>query len=158
MTQLLVTPNTSTPHTIDGTLKAQVGDPITKVMTTADAAPGPVAVVIEDDPDIQGLIILILERAGFTVYTGTTGPDGVAAVQLHNPELITTDLDLPGFSGLEVIRRVRLFSTAPLIVISGNRDSEIESITAGANAWLAKPFRPKELQHHAQTLIGSHNR
>lgn len=113
------------------------------------------AVVIEDDPDISHLIKTVLERSGFTVHTADNGPAGVRAAKEHNPSLITSDMHLPGFDGLEVIRRVRQFSTVPLMIISASNalhDVEI-ALIAGADHYLPKPFRPNILQAHAQALL-----
>lgn len=115
----------------------------------------PTAVVIEDDPDLNKLISTVLERGGFTVHAAWDGPAGVRAVKETNPELVTTDMNLPGFDGLEVIRRIRQFSNVPLMIISANedlRDLEV-GLYSGADHYLPKPFRPKVLQAHAQALL-----
>lgn len=57
------------------------------------------AVVIEDDPDHSRLIGMLLHDLGFTVHAAATGPEGVDAVRRLDPEVITTDLILPGFGG-----------------------------------------------------------
>ncbi|MET1088842.1 MAG: response regulator transcription factor [Arthrobacter sp.] len=113
------------------------------------------AVVIEDDPDLSHLIKTVLERGGFTVHTADNGPAGVRAVREHNPSLVTSDMNLPGFDGLEVIRRVRLFSNVPLMIISaGDELGDLEiTLTAGADHYLPKPFRPKILQAFAHALL-----
>lgn len=115
----------------------------------------PTAVVIEDDPDICRLIGIVLQRSGFTVHTAANGPAGVATAQEVKAALITTDMDLPGFSGLEVIRQIRLFSEAPVLVISASEDPECPETSkdAGATAFFGKPFHPRELQRHAQDLL-----
>lgn len=115
----------------------------------------PTAVVIEDDPDLAGLISTAFGRAGFTVHTAGSGPDGVQSVKTLDPALVTIDLNLPGFDGLEVIRRIRLFSTVPLMVISASghpHDHEL-ALIAGADHYLATPFTPAVLQAHARALL-----
>ncbi|TLM74510.1 response regulator transcription factor [Pseudarthrobacter sp. NamB4] len=115
----------------------------------------PAAVVIEDDPDINLLISTILRKSGFMVHAAATGPAGVQAALTTKPSLITTDMDLPGFDSLELIRKVRTFSDAPIIVISANDNIRaIEmSLSAGADDFLVKPFRPRILQAHAEALL-----
>lgn len=113
------------------------------------------AVVIEDDADLNLLISTVLGDCGFTVHIAATGPEGVQAVHDTCPSLITTDMNLPGFDGLEVIRRIRLFSSAPIMIISARgktRDVEV-GLGAGADGYLVKPFRPKILQAHAEALL-----
>lgn len=113
------------------------------------------AVVIEDDPDVSLLISTVLQRSGFTVHTAATGPEGVDVARDANASLVTTDMNLPGFDGLEVIRRIRNFSGVPIMIISANDDSrDIEiGLFAGADQYLVKPFRPRILQAHAEALL-----
>lgn len=115
----------------------------------------PTAVVIEDDPDINLLISTVLRKSGFTVHAAATGAEGVEAALATNPSLITTDINLPGFDGLELIRKVRTFSDAPIMIISANdntRDIE-RSLYAGGDDFLVKPFKPRILQAHAEALL-----
>ncbi|WP_411374084.1 response regulator transcription factor [Arthrobacter sp. MPF02] len=113
------------------------------------------AVVIEDDPDVNLLISTVLQRAGFTVHAAVSGPEGVQAASRVQASLITTDMDLPGFDGLEVIRRIRMFSTAPIMIISATKEAgDIElGLFAGADQYLLKPFRPGVLEAHAKALL-----
>lgn len=112
------------------------------------------AVVIEDDPDISLLISTLLHTMGYAVHTAQTGPAGIQAVRDLRPSLITTDLGLPGLGGLEVVRAIRPYTDAPILVISAKSDvAEIEDVlAAGANSYLTKPFRPRVLQEHVAAL------
>ena len=106
------------------------------------------AVVIEDDPDIALLIATIMEGMGYIVRTAQTGPAGIHAVRAANPAVITTDLGLPEMHGLEVITTIRRQSTAPILVISAERDpgTAEHALATGANSFLSKPFRPAALR------------
>lgn len=106
-----------------------------------------IAVVIEDDEVIRALIRDVLERQGFTVLTAANGADGVAAVRDSLATVVTMDLRMPVMSGIEAITRIREFSDAFILVLSGraSETDENESISAGADAYMTKPFRPREL-------------
>ncbi len=70
------------------------------------------AVVVEDDADIRGLLVLILEQLDFVVTEAPDGLSGVEAVRRTNAELVTLDINLPDIDGMEVCRRLREFSDA----------------------------------------------
>lgn len=113
------------------------------------------AVVIDDDKDLGLMISTALVERGFTVHLAESGPEGVEAARKHKAALVTTEIDLPGFDGLEVIRRVRTFSNAPIMIVSTDnaiRDIEV-SLVAGADGYLAKPVRPAVLQAYAEALL-----
>jgi DNA-binding response OmpR family regulator len=114
-----------------------------------------VAVVIEDDPDHSRLIGMLLRDLGFTVHTASAGPDGVDAVRRLEPDVITTDLKLPGFGGQEVIRQVRVFSDSPILIVSASHDIRDvqQGLGAGADAFLPKPFRLKVMRAYLEALL-----
>src|SRR5699024_10815103 len=92
-----------------------------------------VAVVVEDDEDIRGLMVALLGQSGFEVHEAATGTAGVEAAQRHDPTVITVDLGLPDIDGYEVTRRVRQFT--------------------GADDYLTKPFRPRELRARIEAML-----
>ncbi|RAM37381.1 DNA-binding response regulator [Arthrobacter globiformis] len=110
--------------------------------------------MIEDDPETASLITLLLEECGFTVHTAANGEAGVAAAREHRPVLVTMDLGLPGMDGFEATRRIRQFSDAYILVISGaNTEPDlIMAFGAGADDYLTKPFRPRVLQARIQSV------
>lgn len=116
---------------------------------------GRVAVVIEDDADIRNLLEAVLTQAGFVSHVAGTGPDGVAAVQEHQPIITTLDISLPGIDGFEVARRIRRFSNTYIIMLSA-RTEEIDTLMgldAGADDYLTKPFRPRELRARIEAML-----
>lgn len=118
------------------------------------SAPG-IAVVIEDDDDIREVVHAVLEASGLEVYSAGNGVDGVAAVQRHNPDVITLDLGLPDIDGIEVTRRVRKFSDAYIIMLTA-RAREVDTLqglAVGADDFVTKPFRPRELLARVETLL-----
>ncbi|WP_423182267.1 response regulator transcription factor [Arthrobacter sp. NyZ413] len=118
------------------------------------SAPG-VAVVIEDDDDIREVVHAVLEASGLEVYAAGNGLDGVDAVRRHNPDVITLDLGLPDIDGIEVTRRVREFSDAYILMLTA-RAREVDTLqglAVGADDFVTKPFRPRELQARVETLL-----
>ena len=120
-----------------------------------DSLPPRVAVVIEDDADMRNLLAALLEEAGFTSHTAETGPEGIAAIQEHQPILTTLDISLPGIDGFEVARQIRRFSSTYIIMLSA-RGEEIDTLMgldAGADDYLAKPFRRRELRARIEAML-----
>jgi DNA-binding response OmpR family regulator len=111
--------------------------------------------VVEDDPDIQDAVREVLLASGFTVHPAATGLAGVAAVRLHEPAVVTLDLTLPDIDGFEVARQVRQFSDTYIIMVTA-RTEELDTLLgleSGADDYLTKPFRPRELRARVEALL-----
>jgi DNA-binding response OmpR family regulator len=106
------------------------------------------AVVIEDDDGIRSLLSVVLQRAGLRVVEAANGRDGVDAVREHDPAVVIVDIRMPGIDGFETTRRIRAFSDTLVIVLSAHvaDADEFESLAAGADVYMPKPFRPRELR------------
>lgn len=117
-----------------------------------------VCLVIEDDPDIRGLITAVLGRAGFTVLAAESGAEGIAACTAAGPSLslITLDLGLPDMDGHEVARALREVSQAPLLFLTARSEEEdvLSGMASGAAAYITKPFLPLALKEAALGLAG----
>ncbi|GAA4113878.1 hypothetical protein GCM10022215_11490 [Nocardioides fonticola] len=113
------------------------------------------AVIIEDDPDVRDLIDIVLTQSGFRTVLAADGPSGLDAVREHQPLLTTLDVNMPGMDGFAVAKRMRDFSSTYLIMITALAD-EIDVVTgfeAGADDYLVKPFRPRELRARADSML-----
>ncbi|PJJ55618.1 response regulator transcription factor [Compostimonas suwonensis] len=121
-----------------------------------DTTPTPrMAVVIEDDIDIRHLLETVLSQAGFqTVATGN-GVDGVQAVTSYNPLVTTLDVSMPGIDGYETARRIRSFSSTYIVMISarGEEIDILQGLEAGADDYIIKPFRPRELRARIEAML-----
>jgi DNA-binding response OmpR family regulator len=114
-----------------------------------------VAVVIEDDPDIRNLVETVLEQAGFETHCAADGGTGVAAVREWDPIVTTLDISLPGMDGLQVAKHIREFSSTYIVMLTA-RDEEIDillGLEAGADDYLSKPFRPRELRARVEAML-----
>lgn len=123
-------------------------------MTSAPEA-ALVVVIIEDDPGVRSLLDEVFLAAGFeTVLTGS-GPDGLAAIEQHHPVITTLDINLPGIDGFEVARRIRRISDTFIIMLSALSDESdvVLGLTSGADEYLVKPFRPRELRARIEALL-----
>lgn len=113
------------------------------------------AVVIEDDAEISRLLTAVLMQAGFVTFVAEDGLAGIELVRSHRPVLTTLDINLPGIDGFEVARRIRAFSSTYIIALSA-RQEEIDTLMgldAGADDYLTKPFRPRELRARVEAML-----
>ena len=107
----------------------------------------PVILVIDDEPQMRRLLQLTLEAGGYVVRAAPTGNEGVVMAASERPELIILDLGLPDIDGADVLKKVREWSTVPVLILSvRNAETDIVGcLDAGANDYLVKPFRTGEL-------------
>ncbi len=98
--------------------------------------------VVDDEREIVRALQRALKAHGYAVLTASSGEEAVELVAKQHPDLLLLDLLLPGISGLEVCRQVRVASNVPIIVLSV-KDAEsdkIEALDLGADDYVAKPF------------------
>ncbi|HRH62629.1 MAG TPA: response regulator transcription factor [Bacteroidia bacterium] len=103
--------------------------------------------IIDDEPQIQKLLEIILESNGYKVQTAINGKEGIRMAANHPPELIILDIGLPDKSGHEVLKELRSWYTKSILILSV-QDSEADIVAAldnGASDYLTKPFRSGEL-------------
>jgi two-component system KDP operon response regulator KdpE len=103
--------------------------------------------VIDDEPQVRRFLRTSLASTGYRLVEAATGEAGLASAKSHSPDLILLDLGLPDIDGVEVTRRLREWSTAPVIVLSarGEDKDKIAALDAGADDYLTKPFSMPEL-------------
>jgi two-component system, OmpR family, KDP operon response regulator KdpE len=108
---------------------------------------GALVLIVEDEPAMRKFLRASLGSNGFRLVEATTAAEAVSLAPSHNPELILLDLGLPDGDGLDLTRRFREWTQAPIIVISarGRDDDKITALDAGADDYVTKPFSVNEL-------------
>jgi DNA-binding response OmpR family regulator len=111
--------------------------------------------VVEDEPVINQAVADRLTAEGYDVVRAWDGPGAVAADAEHEPDLVVLDVMLPGYDGHEVCRRVQARRPVPVIMLTA-RDDEADVLVGlgvGADDYLTKPFRMRELVARIATLL-----
>lgn len=103
--------------------------------------------IVEDEPDIRGILRTLLKTAGYRVIETETAARAVVEARTHKPDLLLVDLGLPDADGIKVIRSVREWSPVPVVVLSARtmESQKIEALDAGADDYVTKPFSAPEL-------------
>jgi two-component system KDP operon response regulator KdpE len=107
----------------------------------------PVALVIDDEVQIRRLLRVALESENYQVDEAQTGQQGLVEIANRKPAIILLDLGLPDMEGLEVLKRLREWSEAPVLVLSVRDDEagKVAALDAGAEDYVTKPFSTPEL-------------
>ena len=128
------------------------------VMTMADASgesSGPRILVVDDEDSILDFVEMGLRYEGFEVELARDGPSALAAAARRRPDLVILDLNLPGLDGLEVCRRLRQSSDVPIVMLTarGEVDERVEGLETGADDYVPKPFKFKELLARVRAVL-----
>ena len=107
----------------------------------------PMILVVEDDAAVRNLVAVTLETRDYRYHLAQNGAEALIEATTHQPDVILLDLGLPDMDGVEIIRKVRSWSSMPIIVISArSEDSDkVEALDAGADDYLTKPFSVDEM-------------
>jgi two-component system KDP operon response regulator KdpE len=103
--------------------------------------------LVDDEVALQRSVATLLRGRGYDVVVSPSGEDALRQAEAAPPDLVVLDLGLPDLDGIEVCRRLRLMSQAPILVLSA-RTSEPDKVAAldlGADDYVTKPFGPEEL-------------
>lgn len=107
----------------------------------------PTILVVDDDPHILLALRVALQARGYLVRTAPNGPSALAAAEAERPDVLVVDLAMPRMDGVEVIERLRVWTRAPIIVLSAHTDeaNKVRALDAGADDYVDKPFGNEEL-------------
>lgn len=107
----------------------------------------PVALIIDDEVQIRRLLRVALEAENYQVYESETGQQGLAEIAARRPSVILLDLGLPDMDGLQVLKRLREWSEAPVVILTVRDDEtgKVAALDAGADDYVTKPFGTPEL-------------
>ena len=114
--------------------------------------------IVDDQPDLAGMIANMLTDAGYTTSIATGGRDALAEVQANPPHLVVTDVNMPDIDGFELASMLKAdpaTATIPIIMLSAQdgRGSRLIGLESGAEDYLSKPVDPVELLAKIRTLL-----
>ena len=123
-----------------------------------DSFEGSQILVVDDNPDLRTYVSNVLQRKGYKVRTAEQGAAGLEKATAYKPDLIISDLMMPGVNGLEMIARIRkdaALQGTPIILLTAkvDDDTRLESVEQGADAYLSKPFNDRELLAEVRNLL-----
>ena len=113
------------------------------------------ALIIEDEKNLADLLRGYLAREGFEVHQASDGEAGLEAARLLEPDVVVLDWMLPGLDGMGVLRELRRFSEAYVIMLTARAEEvdKIVGLSAGADDYLTKPFSPGELVARVRAML-----
>src|ERR687887_536968 len=111
--------------------------------------------VIDDDDDIRGLVVELLQRAGLEVDQAADGRAGLRAFHQAPSDLVVLDVSMPELDGWQTLERIRDLSDVPVLMLTA-RGAELERVRglkAGADDYMTKPFGRQELVARVEALL-----
>jgi two-component system, OmpR family, alkaline phosphatase synthesis response regulator PhoP len=111
--------------------------------------------VVDDEPNIQELARLYLEKDGYKVELASNGEEAIRKLDLIKPSLVILDIMLPDIDGFEVCRQIRRRSEVPVLMLTARKDDidKILGLELGADDYLTKPFNPRELVARVRAIL-----
>ncbi|HEX4046967.1 MAG TPA: response regulator transcription factor [Elusimicrobiota bacterium] len=111
--------------------------------------------IVEDEPDLGFLLRANFKKVGYDVLTARSAETGLTLARRHGPALVLSDIMLPRMSGLEMLRELRLFSSAPVLFLTAKKDEidRILGLKLGAADYVTKPFSIEELRLRVEKLL-----
>ena len=114
--------------------------------------------VVEDEDAIRGMLMMILEQAGFMPIAAADAEEAQKALDNNVPDLILLDWMLPGISGVEWARRLKketIYREIPIILLTarGEEEDKVKGLEIGADDYMTKPFSPKELVARIRAVL-----
>ena len=114
-----------------------------------------IVLVIDDEPQIQKMLGVILSHAGYEVINADNGEKGLAVIVYKKPQAVLLDMGLPDMEGFEVLSRVREFSDVAVIMVSvmGQEETKVKCLEGGADDYITKPFSASELTARLSAVL-----
>ena len=111
--------------------------------------------IVDDDRELRELIGFVLTSAGYPIVEAGDGPEALRQYAAHRPDLVILDVNLPGFDGFEVCRRIRGEADTPVMMLTvrGEEADQVRGLDLGADDYLAKPFSPRTLLARVRALL-----
>ena len=111
--------------------------------------------VVEDDSNIRELLRMYLEQEGFNVETAQNGAEGLRIFKIVHPNLVLLDLMMPVMDGIQMMRELRTFSKAPVIMITAKSETfdKVTGLEIGADDYITKPFEMREVMARVKAVL-----
>jgi two-component system, OmpR family, KDP operon response regulator KdpE len=111
--------------------------------------------VIDDEPQIQKMLGIILAHAGYETIQADNGQKGLSQIVYRKPQAVLLDMGLPDMEGLEVLLRIREFSDVAVIIVSvrGQEAVKVKALESGADDYITKPFSASELTARLSAVL-----
>ncbi len=111
--------------------------------------------VIDDEPQIQKMLGVILTHAGYEIINADNGEKGLAAIVYKKPQAVLLDMGLPDMDGLQVLLRIREFSDVAVMIVSvrGQEEIKVKALESGADDYITKPFSALELTARLSAVL-----
>lgn len=119
----------------------------------------PLVVVMDDDAGTRMLVSQVLKKEGYDILAAEDGVKGLELIRQFKPDLVVSDVQMPGLDGFEVLDAVRndeSLATTPIILLTSLQDRAHmrQGMTTGADDYLTKPFAPQELREAVAAQLG----
>ena len=120
---------------------------------------GSTVLIVDDSSSMRQMVRFTLEEEGYTVEEAVDGQDAAGKISGVAPELVITDINMPNMDGIGLIKEIRAnsqFKFVPIIVLTTESEQakQDEGKSAGATAWLVKPFTPEKLIETVKKVAG----
>ncbi len=111
--------------------------------------------IADDDRDLIDWLGYAFRREGYSVVGAYDGEAASHLFQAESPDIVLLDLKMPKLSGLEVLQEIRARSQVPVILLTGvgDEDTVVQALKNGADDYVTKPFRPRELRARAEAVL-----
>ena len=109
--------------------------------------------VVDDEPPILRILGIKLRVSGYEVITALNGREALELVNSASPDIMLLDIIMPGMDGFQVLRKLRTYSSLPVIAFSARPENAEEALRLGANDFLAKPFDVDDLVMRVRKIL-----
>jgi signal transduction histidine kinase/CheY-like chemotaxis protein/AraC-like DNA-binding protein/streptogramin lyase len=156
-----VAPGAAMPNSVAAIPLPPVADEPTKEPVSSSEAE--VVLVIEDNDEVREFVRATLASAGYRVLLAPDGRAGVARARAEVPDLVVSDVMMPGLNGYQVCEQLKtdpVTSHVPVVLLTAKSEpgAKLEGLETGADAFLAKPFNPRELRAQVRNLLALRQR
>jgi len=111
--------------------------------------------VVDDEQTVRDFLQRVLETAGYTVITASSGEEALGKMSQFDIGLVLLDIIMPGLDGFEVLDYMRQYVNIPVIMLSGIHEAttKVDTLTLGADDYITKPFSVEELLARIQVKL-----